>query len=180
MNAIAKLQVLVNEIQSTQGTEAAALKVAYETGTVGVPAAYVDQVKEILADEFIKEWASEVVLGTHCFSFFSVNSEELSRARMIEISENLGFSALLKYLNAGEIVSDNDANGIAQSIVCGSIFGAESQGTYHTVKDTLVDPEYLAFVRNTLVNYPTLEVGVDEVMDLVNVYVGRFLSVMPA
>lgn len=179
MNAINKLQALVTEIQSTLGAEAAAFNVAYETGTVGVPAAYVDQVKEILADEFIEEWSSEFVLGTHCFSFFSVNSEELARARMVEISENLGFSVLLKYLHAKETVSDNDADAIAQSIVCGSIFGAETHGVYDTVRDTLVDDEYMAFVRNTLVNYPTLEVGVDEVMDLVKVYVDRFLSVLP-
>lgn len=180
MNAITKLQALVSEIQAIQGTEAAAMHVAHEAGTVGVPAGYVEQVKEILADPFFKESACEVVFGTHCFSFFSVNSEELSRARMIEIAENLGFGDLLKYLNAKEVTPDDDAKAIAQSIVCGTIFGAESGGQYHSVKGTLSDPEYIGFVRNTLVNSPTLKVGVEEVMDLFKVYTDRYFEILPA
>lgn len=180
MNAITKLQALVSEIQSAKGAEAAAMNVAYETGTIGVPAAYVEQVEEILADEFFKHWACEVVFGTHCFSFFSVNSEELSRARMVEIAENLGFSDLLKYLNAKEVTPDDDAKAIAQSIVCGTIFAAEAGNEYHVVKETLVNPEYLGFVRNTLANSETMQVGVDEVMDLIKVYTDRYFEILPA
>lgn len=180
MNAITKLQALVSEIQSVQGAEAAAMNVAYETGTIGVPAEYVERVKEILADEFFKQWACEVVFGTHCFSFFSTNSEDLARARMIEIAENLGFSDLLKYLNAKEVTPDDDAKAIAQSIVSGTIFAAEAGNQYHTVKETLADPEYMGFVRNTLANSETLQVGVDEVMDLIKVYTDRYFEILPA
>lgn len=180
MNAITKLQALVSEIQSVQGAEAAGMNVVHEAGTIGVPAGYVDQVKEILADKFFQGWSCEVVFGTHCFSFFSVNSEELSRVRLVELAENLGFSDLLKYLNAKEVTPDDDAKAIAQSIVCGTIFAAEAGNQYHTVKDTLVDPEYMGFVRNTLVNSPTLQVGVDEVMDLVKVYTDRYFEILPA
>lgn len=180
MNAIAKLQALVSEIQSIHGEESAVLKVAHEAGTIGVPAGYVEQVEAILADEFFQGSSCEVVFGIHCYSFFSTNTEELARTRMIEIAENLGFSDLLKYLHAKEVTPDDDAKAIAQSLVTGTIFAAEADKQYHTVKDTLVDPEYLGFVRNTLTNSSTLQVGVDEVMDLVKVYTDRYLEILPA
>lgn len=180
MNAITKLQALVSEIQSAQGEEAAGLRISHEAGTIGVPSAYIERVKEILADPFFKEWTCEVVFGTHCFTFQSVNTEELARVRMIEIAENLGFSALLKYLHAKVVTPEDDAEAVAQSILAGTIYGAEAAGQYHTIRETLNDPEFRKFIMQSLMGSATLKVAVKDVMDLFDTYVARFFSILPA
>lgn len=180
MNAINKLQDLVATIKAEKGEDSVELKLgSCETGTVAIPVEYATAVEEILKDELFTSVTKEVVFGTPCYGFYTVNSEELTRQRLAEICEDLGFTEMSKCLKARIEPADDNAVAIAQSIVAGTIFAAEAGGSYKSAKATLQDANYVGFITSNLNKHPTIKADIKEVMKLVHEYTARFLSVLP-
>lgn len=181
MNAINKLQALVNEIIATKGEDMAVINLGpYESGTIAVPAEYVEQVREIFKDAIFGNIEEQVVLGSHCFGFHTVNSEALTQVRMKALAKQYGFEEMTACLEAGTQPAFDDAVALAQSLLLGTIFAAEAYGDPKSAETTLADPKYFEFVTMTIEKNPLITANADEIMSLVKTYTDQYLTTQAA
>lgn len=181
MNALTKLQALINEIIATKGDDMAVINLGpYESGTIAVPAEYVEQVKEIFKDELFGNIEEQVILGSHCFGFHTVNSEALTQVRMKALAKQYGFEEMTACLEAGTQPAFDDATALAQSLLLGTIFAAEAYGDPESAKATLTDPNYFEFVAKTIGNNPMITASADDIMSLVKTYTDQYLTTQAA